>query len=344
MTSIRQKIGYSLLLLAILWGCSNCKEDKSKPVTAADIPPKTIPQVPTPTFLADSAFLFIKKQVDFGPRVPNTEGHRKCAAWLAATFKRYGLTVIEQKFQADHYKGPTFDCVNIIGQYKPENPRRVMLAAHWDSRFMADQDAANTIKPILGADDGGSGVGILLEIARLLQEQPLDLGVDFVLFDAEDQGNDADDNQDHSKTWCLGAQHWSQTPHQPNYSPLYGILLDMVGGKDPKFLREGVSMHFAPAIMEMVWGTAKSLGYDNIFVQELGPPITDDHLFVNRDARIPMIDIISRPGQTKSGFVKHWHTHSDNLQAIDKTTLKIVGEVVTASVYRTNALLPPNEQ
>jgi glutaminyl-peptide cyclotransferase len=319
--------------MAVFWTLSGCKEDK--PVPPPPVAKPAIPEVAAPIFNSDSAFAFVQKQVEFGPRVPNTEGHRQCAAWLAATFRRHGLTVVEQKFQAQHYQGQTFNCVNIIGQYKPENPRRVMLAAHWDSRFMADQDVANKNKPILGADDGGSGVGVLLEIARLLKEQPLDIGVDFVLFDAEDQGNDADDNQDHSLTWCLGAQYWSKNPHQPNYSPLYGILLDMVGGADPRFLREGVSMHFAPAIVDMVWSVAGSLNYDSVFVQKNGQPITDDHLFVNRDARIPMIDIISVPGKSKSGFVTHWHTHNDNLKAIDKNTLRIVGEVVTATIYRT---------
>lgn len=338
----RSKIAIGLLVVFaasyLVVSLPRCKSDSAPPgkPPVTQTPQPAIPQIPVPSFSADSAFLFVKKQVDFGPRVPNTDAHRKCAAWLSAEFKRHGLTVIEQKFQAAHYKGSTFNGINIIGQYKPENPRRILLAAHWDSRFHADQDTKNKEKPIPGADDGGSGVGVLLEIARLLHEHPLDIGVDLVLFDLEDQGFDAGDNQDHSKSWCLGSQHWSKNLHKPGYMPLFGILLDMVGGANPRFQKEGISMQAAPAIVEKVWSTAASLGYSNVFVQEQGGAVTDDHYFVVMNARIPMIDIINRPGGSQSGFVTHWHTHDDNMKAIDKNTLRIVGEVVTAVVYRTN--------
>lgn len=326
----------AMLLSTVLVNLQRCKGEQGTQPSVAQAPAKPpIESIAVPTFVADSAFLFVKKQVDFGPRVPNTEAHKKCAAWLAREFRRFGLNVIEQKFQAQHHKGTVFNCINIIGQYKPENPRRILYAAHWDSRAIADQDTKDTTKPILGADDGGSGVGILLEMARLLQQAPADIGVDFILFDAEDQGDDADDDKDHSATWCLGAQHWSKNLHKPGYSAQFGILLDMVGGANPKFAREGISMQAAPSIVERVWKTAASLGYSHVFVPENGQGITDDHLFVIRNAQIPMIDIISRPGQTKSGFVPHWHTHQDNLSAIDKNTLKMVGETCTAVLYRT---------
>lgn len=140
----------AMLLSTVLLNLQRCKSDPVKPLVTPSTPAKTpIEQIVVPAFNPDSAFFFIKKQVDFGPRVPNTEGHKKCAAWLAGQFRRFGLTVVEQKFQA-HHKGTTFDCINIIGQYKPENPRRVLYAAHWDSRAVADQDTKDTNKPILG--------------------------------------------------------------------------------------------------------------------------------------------------------------------------------------------------
>lgn len=343
-----QKTGLSRILIFVLIGamllstflvnlqrCNNAPDSNGRQTTTQTPPPTPVEQIALPAFNSDSAYHFVKKQVDFGPRVPNSEAHRKCAAWLAAEFRRFGLTVIEQKFQAQHFKGTTFNSVNIIGQYKPENPRRILYAAHWDSRYIADQDTKDVNKPILGADDGGSGVGILLEMARLLQQQPADIGIDFILFDAEDQGDDADDDKDHSATWCLGAQYWAKNPHKAGYSALFGILLDMVGGSNPRFQREGVSMQAAPGIVERVWKTAASLGYSHVFVPENGQGITDDHLFVIRHAQIPMIDIISRPGQTKSGFVPHWHTHQDDMKAIDKNTLKMVGETCVAVLYRT---------
>jgi len=340
----RQKIALALLTVFaasyLLVAFPRCKSDNKdnktaiQPTTGQTVHPP-VQLVETPVFNADSAYVYVKKQVSFGPRVPNTEAHRKCAAWIAGEFRRHGMSVIEQKFQAPHYKGATFDGNNIIAQYKPENPRRILIAAHWDSRFQADQDTKDKNKPILGADDGGSGVGILLEIARLLKEQPVDIGVDLICFDAEDQGDDADDGQDHSQTWCLGAQYWSKNLHRPGYMPQFGILLDMVGGANPKFQKEGISMQAAPGIVQKVWSTAAALGYSNVFVEENGSPVTDDHYFVITNARIPMIDIISRPGGTRSGFVAHWHTHDDNMNAIEPNTLRIVGEVCVAVIYRT---------
>jgi glutaminyl-peptide cyclotransferase len=325
-----------VIAVASVW--SNFRQIAKKPVKTPVVSTKTpIESVQLPAFQADSAFYFVQKQVDFGPRVPNTPAHQKCAVWLAATFRRLGLTVIEQKFTAVNFRGISMNAVNIIGQYKPELPRRIVYAAHWDSRFMADYDPKKKDGAISGADDGGSGVAVLLEMSRLLQQQPADIGVDFVLFDAEDQGNDNPEAKNSSETWCLGAQHWAKNPHRPNYMPIFGILLDMVGGANPHFSKEPFSMQAAPGIVEMVWKTAESLGHKQAFVSEMGPAITDDHVFVIRDARIPMIDIVNRPTNTATSFVPHWHTHADNMSAIDKNTLRIVGETCTAVLYRVAA-------
>lgn len=294
-------------------------------------PPPPIEKVAVPSFNVDSAFAFVQKQVDFGPRVPNSPAHQKCAAWYTSEFKRYGLSVISQNFKATHYKGTTFNAVNIIAQYKPNLPKRILLAAHWDSRFQADKDEKNKTTPIDGADDGASGVAVLLEIARTLAANDLNLGVDLLLFDVEDQGDD----NGASETWCLGSQYWSKNLHRPAYMPYSAILLDMVGAKGARFMKEGVSMQVAPQTVEKIWSLASSLGYGNYFVPDPRSGITDDHVFVAQGAGIPMVDIISTPNEGDDPFGRHHHRHSDNMSVIDKNTLQAVGQTLTAFVYQT---------
>jgi hypothetical protein len=293
--------------------------------------PKTdVPQIAVPEFNADSAFQFVKKQVEFGPRVPNTPAHKKCGQWIVAEFKRFGLTVIEQPVQGPYYKGGTLNGVNIIAQYKPELKKRICLAAHWDTRNEAEKDTKDQNKPIDGADDGGSGVGVLLELARLLSQSSLDIGVDLICFDLEDNGDNGDND-----SWCLGSQHWAKNLHKPGYSPYYAILLDMVGAKNARFYKEGISRDVAPRTVDKIWNLATELGYGEYFIDAPRPRITDDHTFVVRYAGIPMIDIVNMPYEDKL-FGDHHHTHADNLSVIDKNVLKAVGQTMTAVIFKTH--------
>lgn len=295
-------------------------------------PPKsTVPQIPVPEFNADSAYALVQKQVNFGPRVPNSPAHKKCGDWYVATFKQHGLTVVEQPFQAPNFAGGTWVGRNIIAQYKPELTKRILIAAHWDSRFQADKDTKDKNKPIDGADDGASGAAVLLEIARSLAANPVNIGVDLFLIDVEDQGDD----QGESETWCQGSQYWAKNLHRPNYFPYYAVLLDMVGSKGAKFYKEGVSRQAAPEVVEKVWNIANGLGYDDYFINEERGGITDDHLFIIRDAHIPMIDIVNMSGEGEHLFGNHHHTHADNINIIDKNTLKAVGQTMTALIYGT---------
>lgn len=313
--------------LLLLFGC---KGDASSTTTepTPDLQPLAVPK-----FERDSAFSFVKKQVDFGPRVPNTDAHKRCKDWLVAQLTAYGLKVTEQPFTAKAYTGKTLNGVNIIAQHKPEAAKRICLAAHWDSRHIADSPLATERQkePILGADDGGSGVGVLLEIARVLQANPPDVGVDFVLFDAEDHGDDENENPN---SWCLGAQHWSRNLVPSGYSPKYGILIDMVGAKNAWFTKEGVSMNFAPTVMNKVWKIGQNLGYTNHFVEEKSGAVTDDHYFVNTIAKIPMIDIIGKSSDTQTGFGAHWHTHKDDMSVIDIRALRAVGQTLLEVIYQ----------
>lgn len=311
----------------------NCKGDNNSNKTTTETP--IVQPVAVPKFERDSAFYFVGKQVSFGPRVPNTAAHKQCKEWLVNQFKSFGCTVVEQPFQAKAYTGTVLNGVNIIAQYNPTASKRILLASHWDSRHIADSplnvDRSN--EPILGADDGGSSTGILLEIARQLQANPADIGVDFILFDAEDHGND-NDVEPQPETWCLGSQYWSKNIVPSGYRPKYGILLDMVGAKNARFLKEAVSMNFAPELMNKVWSLGQSLGYTNYFVNEKAGAITDDHYFVNTIAKIPMIDIIGKPANSQTGFGDHWHTHNDDMKVIDVRTLRAVGQTMLEVVYR----------
>jgi hypothetical protein len=287
-------------------------------------------KVEVPPFSGDSAYLAVQKQVDFGPRVPGTAAHAKCADWLKAEFERYGLQASFQIGEALGRNGQRLPIKNIIALYNPQATNRILLCAHWDTRYIADQDKERMQEPILGADDGGSGVGVLLEIARLIGKQSLNIGVDIVLFDTEDQGESGDDPKRpyRPETWCLGSQFWSKTPHVPNYTAKFGILLDMVGSKGANFPKEGLSMRYAGVYVDKVWAMAAKLGYSELFTGPTERQITDDHLFVNEIRRIPTLDIINLPANSATGFGHYWHTHKDNMSVIDKFTLQAVGNTV----------------
>ena len=341
-TRIRQVIVFGLIAVLALGGILTqlpaCKPDK--PIPKTEIPPAKPagPPVMAPAFNADSAFYSVQKQVDFGPRVPGTPAHKQCAAWLVQSFKRYGLTVIEQNFKAKTYFG-NLDAVNIIAQYKPELTNRIIIAAHWDSRHVADKDTKDVGKPILGADDGASGVGVLLELARMLQANNTDIGVDLICFDAEDLGKQEESSvvqqvapPNTAETWCLGSQYWAGNLHKTGYRAQFGILLYMVGAKGAVFPYEGYSTMNAGGQQASIWNVAHELGFGAMFPKREGGFITDDHFFVMKGTGIPMVDIISMPNQ--NGFGAYHHTHADNMSLIDKTTLKAVGQVVATVIYR----------
>ena len=317
-----------ILLSILLLGCSS--EHKIKHKTT---PKKT---VEVPSFNEDSAYNFIAKQVAFGPRVPNTIGHKNCAEYLINTLNTYCDTVIVQEAQLTAFDGNILDSKNIIASFKPLRAKRVMLCAHWDTRPFADQDETDKNKAIEGANDGGSGVAVLLEIARQFSINKPNIGVDIILFDSEDYGQPNESEyprMEHS--YCLGSQYWATHLHKSNYFAKYGILLDMVGGENAVFTQELASVTFAPQVVQKVWNTAAKIGYGNTFQFQKTNLIVDDHLYINNLAqgRVPTIDIIEYNPLTESHFYEHWHTHEDNLENIDRKTLKAVGQTVMHVVY-----------
>lgn len=318
-----------IILAATLFIACGGEKKKKEVQTITENPIKT-PSIIAPDFNSDSAYLYVQQQVDFGPRFPNNEAHGECAIYLKDKLSSFGLNSFIQIGKATTFNKKPITIKNIIGEYKPEKERRILLFAHWDSRPFADQDSKDMTKPILGANDGASGVGILLEVARQLTIQNPEIGVDIIFFDAEDYGEPSSGMiiQTNSDSWCLGSQYWAKNPHKLNYKAEYGILLDMVGSTDANFTHEAISMTYAPNIIRKVWTKAAQLGHGSHFVnQQVGFQVTDDHKYINEIAKIPSIDIIHYDRNTGS-FHHSWHTHNDDMDIIDKNTLKAVGETL----------------
>jgi Zn-dependent M28 family amino/carboxypeptidase len=290
-----------------------------------------------PVFSPDSAYLYVKKQVDFGARVPNTVAHDACAEYLASKLKHFGAEVIEQKADLKAFDGTILKSVNIIGSFNPKSETRILLLSHWDSRPWADNDPKpeNRKKPVMAANDGASGVGVLLEMARLIGKNEPKVGVDIIFLDSEDYGQpeSAGGGQSSEDSWCLGTQYWAQHPHVPGYQARFGILLDMVGAPGATFCREQASDYYAGAVVDTVWAQAKSLGFGQYFKDEKGGAITDDHIYVNKIAGIPTIDIIHYDPNSGSGFGAYWHTTHDTMDNVDKNTLNAVGMTLMHVVY-----------
>lgn len=301
-------------------GCGNKKAGGNSDADT-DVAPT---EAKTVSFDADSAYSYVARQVGFGPRVPNTDAHRQCGEWLVGELKKRGLNVIEQRTQLKAFDGTMLNALNIFAQFNPEKEERLLLLAHWDSRPWADQDPdpANHKTPVDGANDGASGVGVILEIARQLALNSHGKGVDVLFVDAEDWGTQGDE-----QSWAMGARYFMEHLPVENYVPKEAILLDMVGGKDAVFCREYFSEQSAPRLAQSLWGIAESLGYGNLFLNRFGGAITDDHVQLIEHG-IPTVDIIEYHPEDDNGFDPDWHTTTDNLAGIDKSTLRAVGETV----------------
>lgn len=324
-----------ILCVISITGLISCGPEKPKQEEPTNTEAETTMQrIPVPAFNADSAYAFIQKQVDFGPRIPGTKAHADCAQWLEQKLKSYFPEVITQKGTATTFDQKKYEVKNIIGSFNPQIGKRVLLCAHWDTRPFADRDeGTNLNKKLDGANDGASGVGVLLEIARQLSIAKPDIGVDIIFFDLEDYGRPEESTfPEMQDSWCLGAQYWARNLHKPDYYAEYGILLDMVGAKGAVFPKEGTSMYYAPAVVDRVWKRASELGYGNYFINQQSNPITDDHLYVNQIANIPCINIIHYEPE-KSDFFGHHHRVTDNMEQIDAKVLGVVGHTVLEVLF-----------
>ena len=296
-------------------GSSNGTTQGSETTTAQDTAAAT-----RMTFDGNGALALTRQQCEFGPRVPGTTAHTQCADWLMNELKASCDTVIMQTGNVQTATAGRLGIKNIIGVINPDAGKRLLLLAHWDTRPWADNDpvAANHNKPVMGANDGASGVGVLLQLARQLKADSTTLGVDILLVDAEDMGEN-----DNEESWGLGTQYWVEHPHKQGYKPLFGILLDMVGASDATFTREYYSMQYAGGFVDLVWQNATG----DHFINAQGGAVTDDHVFINR-AGIHCVDIIDMRSDSPTGFCPVWHTVNDTMDGIDPATLTQVGQTL----------------
>lgn len=322
---MNKKILAIVIVLSFLFACQS-KETTETTTEVAEV------KLVSPTFDADSAFAYTKAQVDFGPRIPSTPAHLKTAKYLVEKFKSFGAAVTVQEAPATTYDGKSHRLKNIIASFSPDKKDRVLITAHWDARPFSDQDADVNMKdkPFDAANDGASGVAVILEMARQIQQKSPNVGVDFILWDIEDYGK-SNDESENEKTWCIGSQYWAKNKHKADYKALYAINLDMVGGGNAQFAQDEVSRKYAPNIVQKVWAIGNEIGYGAYFINVISGSIIDDHFWMNQ-AGIPSIDIIHFTDA--AGFYMNWHTQLDNLNNIDKNTLKAVGQTVLETIYR----------
>jgi hypothetical protein len=334
---MRKNLSITKLFLFLLL-LSACESSQKNSAAEVEAPEAT---VNVPAFNASNAYVYIEQQVAFGARIPNTEPHQLTKAYLMEELEKAGAKVVTQEFTANTYDKEQWRLTNIIGSILPEKKKRILLAAHWDSRKMADKDSERKNEPIDGANDGASGVGVIIEILNAINTSTFkpEVGVDVIFFDGEDNGEPEGEASVPTTTtdgswWCLGSQHWSKNKHEANYSAYYGILFDMVGAANATFYIEGFSNQYAPSIVSKVWSTSEEIGFGNYFVSEEVPPITDDHYYVNKYAKIPMIDIIPHDPLSGQFFPDYHHTHQDNMDIISQETLKAVGQTVLRVIYK----------
>jgi glutaminyl-peptide cyclotransferase len=328
-SGLMRPFSFLLLLALVVNGCSGDRSESRKTTdtvsTPINRPAHASPAMTPPPFDGTSAFGYLTAQTSFGPRNPNSPGHDLCLNYLETTVKGFADRVTRQEFTRKGYRGEVLPLTNIIASFAPEASTRILLCAHWDTRPRAehDPDKSKWNTPILGANDGASGVAVLLEIAKQLKAAPPAIGVDIVLFDGEDYGIEGDRDM-----YLLGSRHFA-AHLPPNYVPRFGILLDMIGDAQLEIPKEKNSVRFAPDVIRLIWDAARELGIEQ-FIDEPGEEVMDDHWPLN-DAGIKTVDLIdfNYPDQTN----RYWHTTLDTPEHCSPESLKAVGLVLSNVIY-----------
>ena len=272
-------------------------------------------------FAAARAFGYLEQQMQFGPRVPGTPAHERTGDWILEHLRATADTVAVQSFTHATRQGATLRLRNFLARFRPAATERVLFLAHWDTRPHADQ-AANLAQqrlPVPGANDGASGVALLLGVADVLKAKPPTVGVDLLFVDGEDYGNFVTDSND----VLIGSRYFAR--HQPpGYQPLFAVLFDMVADKDQQFYYEGNSQAVAPEVVDRVWRVAADLGYGRVFIPGVRHTLTDDHVALQQ-AGIHAIDVVDFD-------YPYWHTTDDTIDKVSAASLQVVGDVAIALV------------
>lgn len=313
------------LSVATLLSFVACTSDQSKDVRKPAKNQPATTAISIPDFSGKEAFDYLLAQTNFGPRNPGSPSHRNCLEYLVNELSRFSDAVNRQEFTHGGSRGEQIKLTNIIASFNLTATNRVLLAAHWDSRPYADEDKdpKKRDKPIIGANDGASGVAVLLQLAKMMKQIPPPLGVDIILFDGEDFGQKGD-----LTNFLLGSKYFAS--HKPTtFNPQFGILLDMIGDAQLEIQKEKSSVRFAPDLVQLVWATAERLGLREFSPYE-GPDLYDDHIPLN-EAGIKMIDLIDfhYPDQTH----RYWHTSEDTPDKCSPSSLQVVGTLLTHLIY-----------
>ena len=276
-----------------------------------------------PNFDGNSAFQFIEKQCSFGPRYPGSKGHDDLADYLYDYFQSNSDSVTIFKDSINHpFSNERLEIINFLIQHNVSASERYLFMAHWDTRDRADKDKniSNQHLPILGANDGGSGVALLMQLSKHIKKDMKikNIGIDILLVDAEDMGRPGFVDE-----WGLGTQ--SFVKHYEGLLPKYAICVDMIADKNPIFKIEKFSYNFAKDLVYEIWGLANDLGYKE-FVWQLTHPIYDDHVYYHNGTGVPAIDIIDFD-------YPQWHTVDDTIENCSPKGLFIVGNVLLKYIF-----------
>lgn len=320
------KIIIVIITLLLFFSCNKEKkteDDNLKTGITAKEPPK---------FNADRAWQYLIDQVNFGPRNPNSKAHENCLQYFYKVLLESTNSVTLQKWVEDGYNGEKLNLTNVIASFNTEATTRILLCAHWDSRPRADRekDPKKQKMPIPGANDGASGVAVLLELAKLMKDNPPPIGVDILLLDGEDYGQEGDLSK-----YFLGSRYFGKNK-PANYYPVYAILLDMVGDKNLRLPKEGYSARrFHPMLVDHIWNIGRSLGYSQ-FDYSIGGAIEDDHVILNEYGIqcINIIDIDLVGNTSNDENRNYWHTLRDTPDKCSKESLKVVGDVLLELIYK----------